>query len=190
MNIEDNGMESLENDININDIDDLDFDSQTQDDKEVENEKVVIANQESISEKDKKLIAEYNRIKDLSTRVSILETVNNAFWKILLTMGASNEDLNKMITLALEETENAKYMKCFVICDSCGRKLQKSGPLKNKCIYCGHNTIGNPYDSVLEKEDEDISTSTATMVSENKPEAVVEVIEDDYDIEQDLNFEE
>ena len=56
MNIEDNGMESLENDININDIDDLDFDSQTQDDKEVENEKVVIANQESTSEKDKKLI--------------------------------------------------------------------------------------------------------------------------------------
>ena len=37
MNIEDNGM-NFENDININDIDDLDFDSQTQDDKEVENE--------------------------------------------------------------------------------------------------------------------------------------------------------
>lgn len=139
----------------------------------------------------------YSSIKALDydkdeNRFSRLETLIHAFWIMFQKNGYTNEMLDEALAEALAiEAEGNKSLKGMQ-CPNCGRKAQLSGSFKIKCIYCGMESIINPYEA------RDIAVEIdAAMAQQQEDEAQKErwaqAVENDpykpYDVSKDLNFD-
>jgi hypothetical protein len=122
-----------------------------------------------------------------------LDTLMHAFWILLQkTNGFTNEMLDEALAEAIEiESTGPAYLKGMV-CPSCGRKAQLSGSFKIKCIYCGMESIINPYEA------RDIANQVDEVLAQQEEEAAQKekwdkAVENDpyqpYDVSKDLNFD-
>lgn len=125
-------------------------------------------------------------------RFSKIETLQHAFWIMLQKNGYTNEMLDEALAEALEiEAQGTKALKGMT-CPNCGRNAQLSGSFKIKCIYCGTESIINPYEA------HEIATEMdAAMAQQQEDEAQKErwnqAVQNDpfkpYDVSKDLNFD-
>ncbi len=121
-----------------------------------------------------------------------LNTLLHAFWIMFKNNGYTNEMLDEAIDEALAiESEGAKTLKGMV-CPNCGRKAQFSGHFKIKCIYCGSESVLNPYearDIAIEME----NVMAEQQAAEDQKDRWEKAVENDpytpYDVSKDLNFE-
>lgn len=125
-------------------------------------------------------------------RFAKIETLQHAFWIMLRKNGYTNEMLDEALAEALEiEAQGTKALK-GMNCPNCGRNAQLSGAFKIKCIYCGTESIINPYEA------HEIATEMdAAMAQQQEDEAQKErwnqAVQNDpfkpYDVSKDLNFD-
>lgn len=125
-------------------------------------------------------------------RFAKIETLQHAFWIMLQKNGYTNEMLDEALAEALEiEAQGTKALKGMT-CPNCGRNAQLSGSFKIKCIYCGTESIINPYEA------HEIATEMdAAMAQQQEDEAQKErwnqAVQNDpfkpYDVSKDLNFD-
>lgn len=134
------------------------------------------------------LTANFKRLKDLEARLGVLEILNRAYWTLFMERGLTHEDLNKAIAAALENKKNQTNRKQYRVCEQCGRRMQAASVFETKCIYCGHNTVGNPYEFVTDEEEheelEEKSIQKHEVFTGDRP-----VDNDAYDLDDDLKFD-
>ncbi len=125
-------------------------------------------------------------------KIQALETLVHALWIMFTKNGYTNEMLDEAIAEALEiEAEGAVHLKGMA-CPNCGRKAQLSGSFKIKCIYCGMESIINPYEARdINKQFEEAMAQQ--QEEEEQKQRWAEAVENDpykpYDVTKDLNFE-
>ena len=126
------------------------------------------------------------------TRFSKIETMIHAFWIMFQKNGYTDEMLDEALAEALKiEAEGNKALKGMA-CPNCGRNAQLSGNFKIKCIYCGMESIINPYEA------RDIAVEVDAAMAQQQEEAAqkerwAQAVENDpykpYDVSKDLNFD-
>lgn len=125
-------------------------------------------------------------------KIAKLETLVHAFWIMFQKNGYTNEMLDEAISEALDiEAEGPVNLK-GMSCPSCGRKAQLSGNFKIKCIYCGMESIINPYEArefnrqieeaMAQQQEEEAQKQRWEQAVENDP-------YQPYDVSKDLNFD-
>jgi uncharacterized protein with PIN domain len=84
--------------------------------------------------------------KSLDRQMLIIE----AMWTLMKEKGYTDEELQSVISKLdipnMRKAENAD-LKDLQRCPNCGVPLQKTDRLITRCIYCGHEMIGNPFDT-------------------------------------------
>lgn len=149
------------------------------------------------------LVTKANRtLEQLSDRVEVMEKMYRAFWALLLEKGYTNEELNAIIALVLNETNKAKESDDKVQCTSCGRLMKKVAPFQVKCMYCGaFATV--PYAPAVNIKKEPTAVPTASenpIASEDVLEETIEEEEiidpaavasnvENYNLDDDLKFD-
>lgn len=115
-----------------------------------------------------------NDIRQLSERVERLEVLNYGLWLMLQKKGYTNEEYDAAIAIAKDTIKNtaAANTKQSIPCPKCGKLLQVANVFGIKCIYCGYEQVGNPY-----------QFSAAVDVN-------AEPVEPEYNVEDDLRFDE
>lgn len=88
-----------------------------------------------------------------------LDVMVVAMWELMLDKGFTREQLNAKLDKIKEQkiTLDPQYNR--VICPDCGRIVNESQtkPFEGKCIYCGHEVMIYPGDSIeFTKDDETI----------------------------------
>lgn len=133
--------------------------------------------------------AEYDPTKNELRRQ---DTLMHAFWILMAKNGYTNEMLDEAIGEALEiEASGPAYLK-GMICPNCGRNAQLSGAFKIKCIYCGMESIINPYEArdIAAQVDEALAAQEQEAAQKEKWD---KAMENDpyqpYDVSKDLNFD-
>lgn len=94
-------------------------------------------------------------IAKLKNNIERLNLLTEAMWKLMQSQGLTEEDLLKAITEIDEEKKHLKKAiedgtatdedKGTVLCPNCHVPLQNNGNMANRCIYCGHEIIANPF---------------------------------------------
>lgn len=126
------------------------------------------------------------------TKFKKLETLIHSMWLLLKKNGYTNEMLDEAIAEALDiEAEGPAYLKGMV-CPNCGRNAQLSGSFKIKCIYCGMESVINPYEArdIANQFDEALAEQQA---EQEQKERWASAVQNDpyqpYDVSKDLNFD-
>lgn len=94
----------------------------------------------------------YKKLEQLIARLEYMETTTHAYWTLFMESGLTPEDINKTIPDALKKEKNKVNRKQTTACKKCRRQISKTDVLETKCIYCGHKSIGNPYEEVIDEE--------------------------------------
>lgn len=91
-------------------------------------------------------------IAKLKNNIDRLNTLTEAMWELMKEKGLSEEDLMKAITKVDDEKkarkkaiEDGNAPEDAVLCPNCHVPLQNNGNMANRCIYCGHEIIANPF---------------------------------------------
>lgn len=94
-------------------------------------------------------------IAQVKNQIERLNVLTEAMWELLKEKGATEEDLmaaiakidedKKMRKKAFEEGTATDEDKGTILCPNCHVPLQNNGNLANRCIYCGHEIIANPF---------------------------------------------
>ena len=94
-------------------------------------------------------------IAQVKNQIERLNVLTEAMWELLKEKGATEEDLlaaiakideeKKMRKKAFEDGTATDEDKATVLCPNCHVPLQNNGNLANRCIYCGHEIISNPF---------------------------------------------
>ena len=90
-------------------------------------------------------------IAQLQGEVERLDLLTEAMWNLMKTKGFQEDDLVKAIT-ELDEARKAKKKALedgekpeTTLCPYCHVPLQNNGKIADRCIYCGHEIINNPF---------------------------------------------
>ena len=125
--------------------------------------------------------------------VDKLETLLHAFWIMFKKNGYTNEMLDEALVEAMDiEAEGNTALKGMV-CPNCGRKAQFSGHFKIKCIYCGSESVLNPYEAREIAKQMDAAMAEQQAQEEQKErwdKAVGNDPYQPYDVSKDLGFDE
>ncbi len=127
-----------------------------------------------------------------SNDIEKLETLLHAFWIMFKKNGYTNEMLDEALDEAINIESEGKINLKGMVCPNCGRKAQFSGHFKIKCIYCGSESIMNPYEArdIAKEMDQVMAEQQA---SAEQQERWSKAVENDpytpYDVSKDLNFE-
>lgn len=115
-----------------------------------------------------------NDVRELISRVEKLEVLNYGLWLMLEKKGFTHDEYNEAIAIAKENIA-AKHTstKEAIACPNCGRLLQSADIFGIKCIYCGYESNGNPY-----------QIKDVGIRIDDKPK------EKEYNVEDDLRFDE
>ena len=93
-------------------------------------------------------------IAHLKGQVARLNMITEGLWTILKNEGHTDEEL---ISILSELDTNKKNKKTAIEkgedapkpreCPNCHVPLQNTDSIIDRCIYCGHEVIGNPFDN-------------------------------------------
>ena len=90
-------------------------------------------------------------IAQLQGEVERLDLLTEAMWKLMKEKGLTDDDLIKSIT-EIDEARKAKKKALEAgekqeadLCPYCHVPLQNNGKIADRCIYCGHEIINNPF---------------------------------------------
>ena len=115
-----------------------------------------------------------NDVRELMARVEKLEVLNYGLWLMLEKKGFTHDEYNEALAIAKDNiAQKHTSTKEAIACPNCGRLLQSADIFGIKCIYCGYESTGNPY------QIKDIGIRI-----DDKPE------EKEYNVEDDLRFDE
>lgn len=116
-----------------------------------------------------------NDVRDLVARVEKLEVLNYGMWLMLEKKGFTHDEYNEALAIAKENIVSKHTgTKDAVACPKCGRLLQTADVFGIKCIYCGYESTGNPY-----------QVTNYGIKVDDKP-----AQEKEYNVEDDLRFDE
>ena len=128
----------------------------------------------------------------VDNKIAKLETLIHSMWLLMKKNGYTNEMLDEAIAEALDiEAEGPAYLKGMV-CPNCGRNAQLSGSFKIKCIYCGMESVINPYEArdIANQFDEALAAQQAEQDQKDRWSTAVENDPyQPYDVSKDLNFD-
>lgn len=139
----------------------------------------------------------YSSMKSLNIdkdegRISKLETMIHAFWIMFQKNGYTNEMFDEALSEALAIEAQGNTALKGMTCPNCGRKAQLSGNFKIKCIYCGMESIINPYEArdiaiemdeaMAQQQEEEAQKARWNQAVENDPFKP-------YDVSKDLSFD-
>ena len=121
-----------------------------------------------------------------------LDTLLHAFWIMFKKNGYTNEMLDEALDEALKIKAEGNSMLKGMVCPNCGRNAQLFGHFKIKCVYCGTESIMNPYEAKdIAKEME--AAMAEQQAEEEQKERWSQAVENDpfkpYDVSKDLNFD-
>jgi len=115
-----------------------------------------------------------NDVRDLISRVEKLEVLNYGLWLMLEKKGFTHDEYNAALAEAKENIiKKDTSIKDSIACPKCGRLLQTADVFGIKCIYCGYESNGNPY-----------QIKSNDIKLQDVPE------EKEYNVEDDLRFDE
>jgi len=97
-------------------------------------------------------IREYGEeIAALRTRVERLDLICEALWTFLQREGHTEEELVEVLS-ELDTNNKAKKQAAMSgeepkpqLCPNCHVPLQNTDSLVDRCIYCGHEIVSNPF---------------------------------------------
>lgn len=88
-------------------------------------------------------------LKKLQTKVKRQGLIIEALWLLMKQKGYTEDQLIEAISeVDLSEVErlNRSKEKEQEVCPNCDVPLQNTASILTRCIYCGHEVLGNPFD--------------------------------------------
>ncbi|HHT77402.1 MAG TPA: hypothetical protein GXZ67_05905 [Clostridiaceae bacterium] len=92
------------------------------------------------------VIEEISKLKKQNKRQKL---ILEAIWSILKSQGSTDEQLIEALAeVDISEVERAQRQREKKIepCPNCQVTMMRTEGIVSRCIYCGHESIGNPFD--------------------------------------------